>query len=73
MAAHHEPHAAPSETIPGYRKKQAVICVLVFLCIGLAFAIPNLYVALGSIFAACGLCAWAARIQPPPPVEEHHH
>lgn len=56
-----------------YRKKQAVLCLLVFLCIAAAFVAPNAFwatvaVMVGIVFALVG--AW---IQPEPPPEEHHH
>jgi len=71
--AHHETHEPQTQPMPGYRKKQAVICLLVFVCIVVAFLVPHLYVALGAILVACGLCAWAAKMQPEPPPDEHHH
>jgi len=73
MAAPHEPHESHSEPLPPYRKKQAVVCLLVFVCIAVAFALPGLYTSLGAILAACGLCAYAAKIQPPPPADDHPH
>jgi len=59
--------------MPAYRKKQALICILVFICIVAAFVMQNLYVAVGAILIACGLCAWGAKLQPEPPPDEHHH
>ncbi len=73
MAAHHEPHEPTAEPMPAYRKKQAMICLLVFVCIVVAFAVPGLYVALGAILAACALIAYAAKLQPEPPADDHHH
>jgi hypothetical protein len=73
MAAHHESHEAHAEPMPAYRKKQAVVCVLVFLCIVAAFAVPGLYTSLGAILVACGLIAYAAKLQPEPPADDHHH
>ena len=72
MAAHHEPHEPTAEPMPAYRKKQAMICLLVFVCIVVAFAVPGLYVALGAILAACALIAYAAKLQPEPPADDHH-
>jgi hypothetical protein len=73
MAAHHESHETHAEPMPAYRKKQAVVCVLVFLCIVAAFAVPGLYTSLGAILVACGLIAYAAKLQPEPPADDHHH
>lgn len=70
--AHHEHHEPQAQPLAPYRKKQAVICLLVFVCIALPFIMPTLPVAVGAILAACALCGIAAKIQPPPP-EEHHH
>ena len=72
MAAHHEPHEHHDEPTPAYRKKQALICLLVFVCIVVAFAVPGLYTSLGAILVACGLIAYAANLQPAPPADEHH-
>jgi hypothetical protein len=72
MAAHHESHEHQKEPTPGYRKKQALICLLVFACIVVAFAVPGLYTSLGAILVACGLIAYAAKLQPAPPADEHH-
>jgi len=71
--SHHEPHAHPEQPIPAYRKKQALICLLVFVCIAVAFIVPQVSVAVGAILAACALCAWAARLQPEPSHDDHHH
>ena len=73
MAAHHEPHEHHDEPTPAYRKKQALICLLVFVCIVAAFAVPGLYTSLGAILVACGLIAYAAKLQPDPPADDHHH
>jgi hypothetical protein len=73
MAAHHEPHESHAEPMPAYRKKQAIICLLVFVCIVAAFAVPGLFTSLGAILVACGLIAYAAKLQPEPPADDHHH
>lgn len=73
MAAHHEPHEHHAEPMPAYRRKQALACLLVFVCIVVAFVVPGLYVSLGAILVACALCAYAAKLQPEPPPDEHHH
>ncbi len=62
-----------SEANQGYRKKQAYLMLLVFVCIGVAIWGGSAPISVGAILAACGLCFWAARLQPEPPKEEHHH
>ncbi len=62
-----------AEASQNYRKKQAILCLLVFLCIIVAFVADKASVAVGAILVACGLCYAAAKIQPPPPEELHHH
>ncbi len=61
-----------AEAIQGYRKKQALVVILVFACIVAAFLTDKAAVAVGAMLVACGLCFWAARMQPEPPAEEHH-
>ena len=61
-----------AEAIQGFRKKQAIAVILVFACIVAAFLTDQASVAVGAIMAACGLCYWAARLQPEPPPDEHH-
>lgn len=56
-----------------YRKKQAVLCLLVFLCIAAAFMAPNALLATGAVMAGIVFALLGARIQPEPPAEEHHH
>lgn len=70
--AHHTEHHT-EEKSPPYRKKQAMLCVLVFICIGVAFWSGNAAVAVASILAACGICFWAASMEPEKAPEEHHH
>jgi|UniRef100_A0A7C3V7L0 hypothetical protein len=72
MAAPHESHEPHDRPAPAYRKNQALICILVFVCIVVAFAVPGLYTSVGAILAACVLIAVAAKMQPAPPAEEHH-
>lgn len=72
MAAHHEPHEHHEQPAPAYRKKQAIICIMVFVCIAVAFALPGLYTSLGAILVALVLIGLAAKMQPEPPAEEHH-
>lgn len=70
--AHHTEHHA-EEKIPAYRKKQAVLCVLVFICLGLAFWIGTALGAVISILAASFICFWAAKMEPERAPDEHHH
>jgi hypothetical protein len=62
-----------AEVDQSYRKKQAYMMVLVFVCIGVAIWGGNVLLSVGAILAACGICFWAATLQPNPPKEEHHH
>jgi xanthine/uracil permease len=55
-----------------YRKKQAVLCLLVFLCIAAAFVAPNAMLATGAVMVGIVFALLGARIQPEPPPEEHH-
>jgi hypothetical protein len=56
-----------------YRKKQAYLVLLVFACIGLAIWGHSAPVSVVAILAACGLCFWAATMEPEKGPEEHHH
>jgi Flp pilus assembly protein TadB len=56
-----------------YRKKQAYLMILVFACIGVAIWGGSPLIAVGAILAACGLCFWAATMEPQKSPEEHHH
>ncbi len=59
---------------PGnYKIKQGLICVLVFVCLGLALAGGSAPLAVGAILAACVLCFYAATLEPPKAHDEHHH
>jgi hypothetical protein len=69
---HHTEHQH-EEPSPAYRKKQAMLCVLVFLCIGVAFWSGSAAVAVVSILAACGICFWASTMEPERAPDEHHH
>ena len=71
MTHHTEPQH--EEKSSAYRKKQGMLCLLVFLCIGVAFWSANAAVAVCSILAACGLCFWAASMEPERAPDEHHH
>ena len=70
--AHHTEHHE-EEKIPAYRKKQGMLCVLVFLCIGVAFWSGSAAVSVASILAACGICFWASTMEPAKTPDEHHH
>jgi hypothetical protein len=57
----------------GYRKKQAMLMILVFVCLGVAIWGGSALVSVGSVLAACGICFWAATMEPKKAPEEHHH
>jgi predicted signal transduction protein with EAL and GGDEF domain len=57
----------------GYRKKQAFLMVLVFACIGIAVWGHSAPISVGAILAACGICFYAATLEPEKAPEEHHH
>ena len=61
-----------AKTNQSFRKKQAYLMVLVFVCLGVAVLGGSALVSVGAILAACGICFWAGTMQPQPP-EEHHH
>ena len=62
-----------SEVKQGYKKKQAGLMILVFVCIGIAIWGQSAVVSVASILAACGICFWASTMQPEKGPEEHHH
>lgn len=62
-----------SETNQSYRKKQALLMLVVFACIGVAVWGASAAVAVGAILAACGICFWAASMEPEKSQDEHHH
>lgn len=62
-----------SEVQPNYRKKQALLCILVFICIGVAAFSGSAGVAVGAILISCGICFWAAKMEPEKAPDEHHH
>jgi hypothetical protein len=62
-----------AEGKPNYRKKQAGLMILVFACIGVAIWGHSAPVTVGAILAACGICFWAATLEPAKKPEEHHH
>jgi hypothetical protein len=57
----------------GYRKKQAMLMILVFVCIGVAIWGVSPAVNVGAILVACAICFWAATMEPEKSHEEHHH
>lgn len=56
-----------------YRKKQALLVLVVFACIGVAILGYSPLVNVGAILAACGVCFWASTMEPEKSHEEHHH
>ncbi len=62
-----------AEAKQGYRKKQAYLMVLVFVCLGLAIWGHSAAISVIAILAACGICFYAATMEPPKAPEEHHH
>jgi hypothetical protein len=56
-----------------YRKKQAYLMVLVFVCIGVAIWGHSALIAVGAILAACGIAFWASKMEPEKTPDEHHH
>jgi hypothetical protein len=62
-----------SEANQSYRKKQALLMILVFACIGVAIWGLSPAVSVGAILAACGVCFWAASLEPAKSHDEHHH
>jgi hypothetical protein len=62
-----------SEANQGYRKKQGLLMLLVFVCIGVAIWGGSALVSVGAILAACGVCFWAATLEPEKKPDEHHH
>ena len=62
-----------AEQDQGYRKKQAYLCVLVFVLLGVCMWSPSPIITVGAILAACGVCFYAATLEPEKEPEEHHH
>ncbi len=62
-----------SDVMQPYRKKQAILCLLVFACIGAAFLAPNALATTGAVLLAIVFALVGAKLQPEPPPEEHHH
>jgi hypothetical protein len=57
----------------GYRKKQAILCILVFLCLGVAFWSGSAPLTVGMVMLASVICFWAAKLEPEKGPDEHHH
>lgn len=62
-----------SEANQGYRKKQALLVLVIFACIGVAILGHSAPVSVGAILAACGLAFWASTMEPAKKPDEHHH
>ena len=62
-----------TEQNQGYRKKQAYLVLLVFVCIGVAIWGHSAPVAVVAILAACGLAFYASNMEPEKKPDEHHH
>jgi hypothetical protein len=62
-----------SETNQGYRKKQALLVLVVFACIGVAILGYSPLVSVGAIVAASGVCFYASSLEPAKSHDEHHH
>ncbi len=62
-----------TEANQGYRKKQALLVLVIFACIGVAILSGSAAVSVGAILAACGLAFWASTLEPARKPEEHHH
>jgi len=57
----------------GYRKKQALLVLLVFACLAVAIFSGSAPVSVGAILASCGLCFWASTLEPKKSHHEAHH
>ena len=62
-----------AESNQAYRKKQAYLVLLVFVCIGIAIWGHSAPVAVVAILAACGLAFYASTLEPEKKPDEHHH
>ncbi len=62
-----------SETNQGYRKKQALLVLVIFACIGVTIMGYSPLVSVGAMVAACGIVFYAASLEPAKSPEEHHH
>ncbi len=62
-----------TEAHQGYRKKQALLMILVFVCLGVAIWGGSPAISVGAVLAACGVCFWASTMEPEKKPNEHHH
>ena len=62
-----------SETNQGYRKKQALLVLVIFACIGVVIMGYSPLVSVGAMLAACGVAFYAATLEPAKSHDEHHH
>ncbi len=62
-----------TEANQGYRKKQALLVLVIFACIGVAAFSGSAAVSVASILAACGVAFWASSMEPEKKPDEHHH
>ena len=62
-----------SETNQGYRKKQALLVLVIFACIGVVIMGYSPLVSVGAMLAACGVALYAATLEPAKSHDEHHH
>ncbi|MGA7564248.1 MAG: hypothetical protein WBW55_13660 [Desulfobaccales bacterium] len=61
------------ENNQGYRKKQALLVLLVFACLAVAIFFGSAPVSVGAILCACGLIFWASTLEPKKSRDGHHH
>lgn len=61
------------ETGRELRRKQALLCLVIFGFLALALLKVNWLFTLGAVLAATAVAVYAATTQPEPPEEEHHH
>ena len=62
-----------AQSTQGYRKKQALLVVLVFACLAVAIFSGSAPVSVGAILAICGLCFWASSLEPKKSHDKAHH
>jgi predicted ABC-type sugar transport system permease subunit len=62
-----------AEANQSYRKKQALLVLVIFACIGVAILSGSAAVSVGAILAACGIAFWASTLEPAKKPDEHHH
>ncbi|MCL4503616.1 MAG: hypothetical protein M1438_17450 [Deltaproteobacteria bacterium] len=62
-----------SEANQGYRKKQALLVLVVFACLGVVIMGISPLVSVAAMLAACGVCCYASSLEPAKSHDEHHH